>query len=61
MIKVDENVVRFEGYELENLVVLLEQVVTKSIIDANSREFAISFLKAFKDCFGQELLKKSDK
>ncbi|MGE5630618.1 MAG: hypothetical protein ACM3TR_05895 [Caulobacteraceae bacterium] len=52
MIKVDENTVKFEGYELENLMVLLEQVVDKSIIDSNSREFAISFLKAFKTCFG---------
>lgn len=54
MKKVDENVVKFEGYELENLIVLLEQVVNNSIIDSNSREFAISFLKAFKTCFDNE-------
>lgn len=54
MIKVDENIVKFEGYELENLMVLLEQVVKHSIIDASSREFAISFLKAFKECFENE-------
>lgn len=53
MIKVDKDTVKFEGYELENLMVLLEQVVKNSIIDANSREFAISFLKAFKTCFGE--------
>lgn len=51
MIKIDENAVRFEGYELENLMVLLEQVVKNSIIDVNSREFAISFLEAFNKCF----------
>lgn len=51
MIKVDDNTVKFEGYELENLIVLLEQVVKNSIIDPDSREFAISFLKAFRTCF----------
>jgi len=54
MIKVDNNTVRFEGYELENLMVLLEQVVKNSIIDTNSQEFAISFLKAFRTCFGED-------
>lgn len=57
MIKVDNNTVKFEGYELENLVVLLEQVVDNSIIDTDSREFAISFLKAFSTCFGDDLIK----
>lgn len=57
MIKVDDTTVRFEGYELENLVVLLEQVVGNSIIDSDSREFAISFLKAFRDCFGENIVK----
>ena len=51
MKKVDDNIVKFEGYELENLIVLLEQVVNNSIIDIDSREFAISFLKAFRECF----------
>ena len=57
MIKVDDYSVKFEGYELENLIVLLEQVVGNSIIDTNSREFAISFLKAFRDCFGDNITK----
>jgi hypothetical protein len=57
MIKIDNDTVKFEGYELENLVVLLEQVVSKSIIDTDSREFAISFLKAFITCFGNDLTK----
>jgi hypothetical protein len=57
MIKVDNDTVKFEGYELENLVVLLEQVVGNSIIDTNSREFAISFLKAFITCFGENITK----
>jgi len=43
---------------LENLVVLLEQVVSNSIIDSDSREFAISFLKAFSNCFGEDVIKK---
>lgn len=55
MIKVDNYTVKFEGYELENLVVLLEQVVSNSIIDTDSREFAISFLKAFRTCFGDNI------
>ncbi|HNR05303.1 MAG TPA: hypothetical protein PKH13_10780 [Bacillota bacterium] len=58
MIKIDNDTVRFEGYELENLVVLLEQVVRNLIIDSDSREFAISFLKAFSDCFGEDVIKK---
>jgi len=58
MIKIDDDTVRFEGYELENLVVLLEQVVSNSIIDSDSREFAISFLKAFSNCFGEDVIKK---
>lgn len=58
MIKIDNNTVRFEGYELENLIVLLEQVVGNSIIDSESREFAISFLKAFSNCFGEDTIKK---
>lgn len=57
MIKVDNYTVKFEGYELENLVVLLEQVVGNSIIDTDSREFAISFLKAFRTCFGDNIAK----
>ena len=57
MIKIDNDTVKFEGYELENLVVLLEQVVSKSIIDTDSREFAVSFLKAFITCFGSDLTK----
>ncbi|HOR85208.1 MAG TPA: hypothetical protein PLL98_01855 [Bacillota bacterium] len=57
MIKVEDNTVKFEGYELENLVVLLEQVAGKSIIDTESREFAFSFLKAFKACFGNNIAK----
>jgi hypothetical protein len=57
MIKVDNDSVKFEGYELENLMVLLEQVVGNSIIDNNSREFAISFLKAFRECFGENITK----
>ncbi|KUO76080.1 MAG: hypothetical protein APF77_00445 [Clostridia bacterium BRH_c25] len=57
MIKVDNNTVKFEGYELENLVVLLEQVVGNSIIDTDSREFAISFLRAFITCFGDNITK----
>lgn len=57
MIKIDNDTVKFEGYELENLMVLLEQVVGKSIIDTDSREFAISFLKAFINCFGSDLTK----
>lgn len=57
MIKVDSNTVKFEGYELENLVVLLEQVSGNSIIDTNSREFAISFLNAFRTCFGNNIVK----
>ncbi len=57
MIKVDNNTVQFEGYELENLIVLLEQVTSKSIIDTDSREFAISFLKAFITCFGDNITK----
>jgi len=57
MIKVDDYTVKFEGYELENLVVLLEQVVGNSIIDTDSREFAISFLKAFRTCFGDNIAK----
>jgi hypothetical protein len=57
MIKVDKDAVKFEGYELENLMVLLEQVVKNSIIDTDSREFAISFLKAFKNCFGENITK----
>jgi hypothetical protein len=57
MIKVDNDSVKFEGYELENLMVLLEQVVGNSIIDNNSREFAISFLKAFRTCFGENITK----
>lgn len=58
MIKIDNDTVRFEGYELENLVVLLEQVVGNSIIDSDSREFAISFLQAFSNCFGEDTIKK---
>ena len=58
MIKVGNDTVKFEGYELENLVVLLEQVVNNSIIDTNSREFAISFLKAFRTCFGDNITKE---
>lgn len=54
MKKIDDDTVKFEGYELENLMVLLEQVVDNSIIDSNSREFAISFLKAFRMCFGSK-------
>lgn len=57
MIKIDDYAVKFEGYELENLMVLLEQVVGKSIIDTDSREFAISFLKAFRTCFGDNITK----
>lgn len=57
MIKVDSDTVKFEGYELENLMVLLEQVVGNSIIDTNSREFAISFLNAFRACFGENITK----
>ena len=57
MIKVDNNTVKFEGYELENLVVLLEQVVGNSIIHTDSREFAISFLRAFITCFGDNITK----
>ncbi len=57
MIKVDKDTVKFEGYELENLMVLLEQVVTHSIIDTDSRDFAVSFLKAFKTCFGDNITK----
>ncbi|MDD4503552.1 MAG: hypothetical protein PHS15_01840 [Clostridiaceae bacterium] len=57
MIKIDNDTVKFEGYELENLVVLLGQVVNNSIIDTDSREFAISFLKAFSTCFGNDLIK----
>lgn len=57
MIKVDNDTVKFEGYELENLVVLLDQVVNNSIIDTDSKEFAISFLKAFITCFGSDLVK----
>lgn len=57
MIKIDNDAVKFEGYELENLVVLLEQVVVNSIIDTDSREFAISFLKAFRTCFGDNIAK----
>lgn len=57
MIKVDKDAVKFEGYELENLMVLLEQVVKNSIIDNSSREFAISFLKAFTTCFGENISK----
>lgn len=57
MIKVEDYTVKFEGYELENLVVLLEQVVSNSIIDTDSREFAISFLKAFRTCFGDNISK----
>lgn len=57
MIKVDNDTVKFEGYELENLIVLLEQVVGNSIIDTDSREFAISFLKAFRECFGDNIPK----
>jgi len=57
MIKVDNDTVKFEGYELENLVVLLDQVVNNSIIDTDSQEFAISFLKAFITCFGNDLAK----
>ena len=57
MIKVDSDTVKFEGYELENLMVLLEQVVKNSIIDTDSREFAISFLKAFRTCFGENIPK----
>ncbi len=57
MIKVDKDAVKFEGYELENLMVLLEQVVKNSIIDTSSREFAISFLKAFTTCFGDNITK----
>ncbi|HYF84244.1 MAG TPA: hypothetical protein VEB00_14585 [Clostridia bacterium] len=59
MIKVDKDAVKFEGYELENLIVLLEQVVKNSIIDTSSREFAISFLKAFTTCFGDNIGKGS--
>lgn len=58
MIKIDNDTVRFEGYELENLIVLLEQVVGNSIIDSESREFAISFLQAFSNCFGEDTIKK---
>ena len=58
MIKIDNDTVRFEGYELENLIVLLEQVVGNSIIDSESREFAISFLQAFSNCFGEDVIKK---
>mgnify|MGYP000876367186 CR=1 FL=1 len=58
MIKIDNDTVKFEGYELENLVVLLEQVVDNSIIDSDSREFAISFLKAFSNCFGEDVIRK---
>lgn len=57
MIKIDNNIVKFEGYELENLVVLLEQVVDNSIIDTDTREFAVSFLKAFITCFGENISK----
>ena len=59
MIKVDKDSVKFEGYELENLMVLLEQVVKNSIIDTSSREFAISFLNAFTTCFGDNITKIS--
>ncbi len=59
MIKIDSDTVKFEGYELENLMVLLEQVVKNSIIDTDSREFAISFLKAFSECFGDNIPKLS--
>jgi hypothetical protein len=59
MIKVDKDAVKFEGYELENLMVLLEQVVGNTIIDTNSQEFAISFLKAFRMCFGDNITKGS--
>ncbi len=58
MIKIDNDTVRFEGYELENLVVVVEQVVSNSIIDSDSREFAISFLQAFSNCFGEDVIKK---
>ncbi len=54
MIKVDKDTVKFEGYELENLMVLLEQVVDNAIIDPNSREFAVGFLEAFRTCFGKD-------
>lgn len=57
MVKIDNYTVKFEGYELENLVVLLEQVVGNSIIDTDSREFGISFLKAFRTCFGDNIVK----
>ena len=59
MIKVDKDSVKFEGYELENLMVLLEQVVKNSIIDTSSREFAVSFLNAFTACFGDNITKIS--
>ena len=58
MIKIDNDTVKFEVYELENLLVLLNQVVDNSIIDTESREFAISFLKAFRTCFGDSVFRK---
>jgi hypothetical protein len=57
MKRVNNDTVKFEGYELENLIVLLEQVVNNSIIDSDSREFAVSFLKAFRECFGDDIAK----
>lgn len=57
MKRINNDTVKFEGYELENLIVLLEQVVKNSIIDSDSREFAISFLKAFRECFGDDIAK----